>query len=120
MSPGKGCKVPLYNVSTEATFRGTVEEVTEMDSPGFQGKGLHAKLKTEQGTFDVHLGPVSFAAKEKLTLAKGDQLEIVGSQVKVDGVDAVIARKVTKGDRTTTLRNERGVPLWSGGRGKTY
>ncbi len=112
---GKGRNVSWYDPSTEATFKGTVEEVSEVEHPGFQGKGLHAMLKTDQGTFDVHIGPASFAAKEHLTVAKGDQLEVVGSKVKDDGADAIIARTVRKGDKTTTLRNQKGIPLWSGG-----
>ena len=115
---GKGRNVPRYDPSTEATFKGTVEEVKEVDHPGFQGKGLHAMLKTDEGTFDVHIGPASFVAKEQLTVAKGDQLEVVGSKVKDDGADAIIARTVKKGDKTTTLRNQKGIPLWSGGRRK--
>lgn len=47
-------------------------------------------LKTDQGMFNVHIGPASFAAKEQLTVAKGDQLEVVGSKVKDDGADAII------------------------------
>jgi hypothetical protein len=115
---GKGRNVPRYDPSTEATFKGTVEEVKEVDHPGFLGKGLHAMLKTDQGMFDAHIGPASVAAKEQLTIAKGDQLEVVGSKVKDDGVDAIIARTVKKGDKTVTLRNNSGIPLWSGGRRK--
>jgi hypothetical protein len=114
-SRGTGRGAPNYNSSTEATFRGTVEAVIEVDHPGFQGKGLHAMLKTDRGTFDLQIGPSSFAAKEHLTLAKGDQIEVVGSQVTDDGADAIIARTVKKGDKTTVLRNSKGIPLWSGG-----
>jgi hypothetical protein len=113
---GKGRNAPRYDPSTEATFTGTIEEVKEVDHAGFLGKGLHAMLKTDQGMFDVHIGPASFAATEQLTLAKGDQLEVVGSKVKDDGVNAIIARNVKKGGKTTTLRNQKGIPLWSGGR----
>jgi hypothetical protein len=72
-------------------------------------------LKTDQGMFDVHIGPASFVAKEQLTIAKGDELEVVGSKVKHDGSDAIIARTVKKGGKTTTLRNQKGIPLWSAG-----
>jgi hypothetical protein len=73
-------------------------------------------LKTDQGMFDVHIGPASFAVKEQLMIVKGDELEVVGSKVKNDGSDAIIARTVKKGDTATTLRNPKGIPLWSAGR----
>ena len=115
---GQGRNVPRYDQSTEATFKGTVERVEEVDHPGFRDKGLHAMLKTDQGMFDVHIGPASFAAKEQLMIVKGDDLEVVGSKVKINGSDAIIARTVKKGDKTTTLRTPKGIPLWSAGRRK--
>ena len=114
---GKGSAVPNYEPSTEATFKGTVEQVKEVDHAGYRGKGLHVTLKTAEGTFDVHLGPASYVTKE-ITVAPGDQLEVVGSKVKSDGAESIIARTVKKGDKTATLRNSKGVPLWSGGRRK--
>jgi hypothetical protein len=115
---GQGRNVPRYDPSTEATFKGTVEGVAEVNHPGFRGKGLHAMFKTDQGMFDVHIGPASFAIREQLTIVKGDELEVVGSKVKNDGSDVIIARTVKKGDRTTTLRNPKGIPLWSAGHRK--
>jgi hypothetical protein len=112
---GKNRPVPNYNTSSEATLNGIVEEVTEVDHAGFPGKGLHVLLKTDMGTLDLHIGPASFAAQEKLTLAKGDRLEVVGSKVKDNGADALIARTITKDGKTTTLRSTQGIPLWSGG-----
>lgn len=112
----EGRNVPRYDRMTEATFSGTIGEVREVDHPGFRGKGLHATLKTEQGSFDVHLGPVWFIGKEKFSFAKGEEIEVVGSKVDDSGGPSVIARAVKKGDKTLTLRNQDGVPLWSRGR----
>ena len=117
LGQGRGSAVPNYDPATEATFKGTVEQVKEVDHAGYRGKGLHVTLKTADGTFDVHLGPASFVTKE-ITVAAGDQLEVVGSKVKSDGTESIIARTVKKGDKTATLRNSRGIPLWSGGRRK--
>ena len=113
----RGSAVPNYDPATETTFKGTVEQVKEVDHSGYRGKGLHVTLKTAEGTFDVHLGPASFVTKE-ITVAAGDQLEVVGSKVKSDGTESIIARSVKKGDKTATLRNSKGIPLWSGGRRK--
>ena len=107
--------MPRYDPAREATFNGAVESVTEVDHQGYRGKGLHVMLKTSEGSYDVHLGPVSFVSKE-LAIQGGDQLEVVGSKVKVGGVDSIIARSVKKGDKVATLRNPKGVPLWSGRR----
>ena len=106
----------MYDPTTETTVKGTVEEVKQIsghrDGPG----GTHLILKTDKETLEVHLGPTSFLEQEKFTFAKGDQIEVIGSKVKVGGADALLAREVKKGDKTLTLRNAQGVPAWSRGR----
>ena len=104
-----------YNPSTEATVQGTVEEVTQA-TRGQGWGGTHLTLKSDQGTVDVHLGPTRFLEANKFTAAKGDQLKVTGSKIQYEGHDTLIAREVTKGGRTLTLRNAQGIPAWSGGR----
>lgn len=106
----------MYDPATETTVKGTVEEVKQI--PGQRGGpgGTHLMLKTDKETLEVHLGPTAFLEKEKFTFAKGDQIEVTGSKVKIGAADALLAREVKKGDKTLTLRNAQGVPVWSGGR----
>ena len=106
----------MYNPATETTVKGTVEEVKQIPSARGASSGTHLILKTDKETLKVHLGPTAFLEKEKFTFAKGDQIEITGSKVKIGGADALLAREVKKGDKTLTLRNAQGVPAWSGGR----
>jgi hypothetical protein len=73
-------------------------------------------LKTDKETLEVHLGPTAFLEKEKFTFAKGDQIDVTGSKVKIGATDALLAREVKKGDKTLTLRNAQGIPAWSSGR----
>lgn len=109
---GQPTQGPKYNPSTEVTVKGTVGEVKEVTSPmGWAGE--HLTLKTENETLDVHLGPASFLAEKKFSLAKGDQIEVTGSKIKYEGTDALLAREVKKGDQTLTLRNAQGIPQWS-------
>ena len=106
----------MYDPATETTVKGTVEEVKQI--PGQRGgaSGTHLIVKTDKETLEVHLGPTAFLEKEKFTFAKGDQIEVTGSKVKIGPADALLAREVKKGDKTLTLRNAQGIPVWSGGR----
>jgi hypothetical protein len=107
----------MYNPATETTVKGTVEEVKQIQGGPRSGQGgTHLILKTDKETLEVHLGPTTFLEKQKFTFAKGDQIEVIGSRVKINGADALLAREVKKGDKTLTLRNAQGVPAWSGGR----
>ena len=106
----------MYNPATETTIQGTVEEVKQIPGPRGGPGGTHLTVKTDRETLDVHLGPTTFLEKQNFTFAKGDQIEVMGSKVKIEGADALIAREVKKGGKTLTLRNAQGVPAWSGGR----
>lgn len=112
---GNGQGSRRYNPATEITVTGTVAEVQQFNRGGGWG-GTHLALKTDHGTLDVHLGPSRFLAEKKFTFAKGDQLEVTGSKIPYDGGEALVARLVKKGDKTLTLRDTAGIPLWSRGR----
>ena len=114
MGGGKGGG-RIYNPSTETTVNGTVEQVRTISGERGWG-GTHLDLKTESGTFDVHLGPSAFLSSKGFQFAKGDQVEVTGSKVTFQGHEAIIAREVKKGGKVLTLRNAQGIPEWSGGR----
>ncbi|HSM87043.1 MAG TPA: hypothetical protein VLT16_12870, partial [Candidatus Limnocylindrales bacterium] len=106
-------------------MKGTVEEVQEgmmqrgqKTQTGMGHMGTHLVLKTEKETLSVFVGPSSFLQQKNFSLEKGDQIEVTGSKVKQGESDVIIAREIKKGDNTITLRDESGVPAWSGGRRK--
>lgn len=105
----------MYDTSTEVTIRGTVQEVKQV--PTGMGRrnlgGTHLLLKTDTDTVEVHLGPSTFLAEQKLVLAAGDALVIVGSRVTVSGAPAILAREVRKGDQVVVFRDAQGFPKWS-------
>jgi hypothetical protein len=75
---------------------------------------MHLELETPTGRLDVRLGPAWFLEREKLAAQVGDRLEVTGSRVTIAGKPALIAAQVKKGDRTVTLREASGLPLWRG------
>jgi hypothetical protein len=100
-----------------------VESVDEIASPGGgRGRrglgGTHLTLKTATETLEVHLGPTAFLNEQKVAIAKGDTLDVVGSRVTVDDEPVFIAREVKKGDSVWTLRDPVGLPLWRGRGGR--
>jgi hypothetical protein len=126
---GRGPGMPMYDPKAEVTLTGTVEAVENVMPPGCHGcpsgcpdcagsGGVHLTLKTETETetetVEVHLGPSWFLKEKGITVAKGDAVSIVGSRVTLNETPALLARQVTKGDKTWTLRDTSGRPLWSG------
>jgi hypothetical protein len=125
-----GQQMPMYDTKTETTLKGTVEDVKTvsgmMGGSGPMGRGgrtgmpgmammqgTHLILKTDTETIEVHLGPSAYLKDQKIEMAKGDTLEIVGSRVKIGESDALLAREIRKGETSWTLRDADGRPRWS-------
>lgn len=114
---GKHVGMRMYDPLTESTLKGTVENVWTEDCACCAdcAGGTHLMLKAEGETIEVHVGPSSVLEAKKWELTKGDKIEVLGSKVFFGDCKALIAREVTKGDETLTLRNEQGIPVWGRG-----
>jgi hypothetical protein len=111
---GSGRGPRNYNRATEITVNGAVEKVTQ--TTGQRGwAGTHLTRRTDQGAYDVHVGPASFISAQQFTFAKGDNVEAIGSKTVVGGKGVLIARQITKAGKTLILRDEHGFPKWSRG-----
>jgi hypothetical protein len=110
----------MYDVTSETTITGIVESIETITGPGGRGRrglgGTHLVVKTETETLEVHVGPTAYLTEQKITLAKGDAVEILGSRVTIDDEPVLLARHITKGSAKWTLRDASGRPLWSGPR----
>lgn len=108
--------VPGYDVDTEMSLDGVVTKVWTEECPGCAG-GVHLTLEAGDADYEAHLGPVGYLESKQWELAPGEELTLTGSLVSFrSGGDALIVRELTRGNQTLTLRDEKGIPLWSGGR----
>ncbi len=107
---------PMYDPDTVTTLRGTASTVTVVPSRGGRRGGMHLALASGGQATDVHLGPTWYLQQEGFDLAKGDSIEVTGSMIGEDGERFLIAREIRKGEKTLKLRDEQGIPVWSGGR----
>jgi len=105
--------VPKYDKATEAVFKGTVEEVKDRQCPVSRGMGSHLMLKQSDGNvIEVHLALTRFVTQYELVFKKGDELEVTGVKVKLDGADTIFARKIKHGNDEFLFRDGDGKPLW--------
>jgi hypothetical protein len=104
-------RAPEYDPKAEVTIKGVVEDFHESkvraDHPG-----LHLVVKTETETVEVHACPVRFMSELEFTIARGEEVTVVGSRPKPDGV--LVAREITKGQSSLILRDKDGAPVWTG------
>ena len=116
-APGAAQRMPQhrYDATKEITVRGAVVAVNDAECEVCgAGAGTHVTLRTEIEQLEVLLGPTTYLSKQDFTLAAGDEIEVVGSKVKMGEKEQLLAREVTKGDTKLTLRNKNGRPKWAG------
>jgi hypothetical protein len=98
----------MYDVKTETTITGTVESVETIRGPGVRGGGrlggTHLVVKTATETLEVHVGPTAYLAEQKIIVATGDAVEILGSRVTMDERSVLLARQIKKGEAAWTLQ----------------
>ena len=125
LAPAAGAQVGRgqgrdYDPATERRVSGQVSAVENVMPQGRAGRrglgGLHLTLKTSSEAVVVHLGPAAFLKEKGFVVAVGDQVDITGSRVTLEGGAVLLAREIKKGDQALTLRDASGRPQWSGAR----
>lgn len=106
----------LYDVDTVETMEGEVTEIEYFGPKQGMGQGVHLKLKTDDETLAVHLGPRWFMDKQDVQIDEGDLIKVKGSLITFDEEPTIIAAEIEKGDETLRLRDEKGFPVWAGWR----
>jgi hypothetical protein len=102
---------PKYDAANQVKIKGVIQDVK--DTPG-ELAGTHITVKTDTGTVVVYVGPADFLADIDTSFKAGDQVEVVGAKNTGPEGEEVLAKEITVGSNTTTLRDENGVPVWSG------
>lgn len=104
----------VYNPATVEMLSGEIVGIDTVTPLTGMSNGVHLSVKTAQETIAVHLGPEWFVERLDTQLSKGDTVEVKGSRVTISGNPVIIAAEIKKGDSLLLLRNEAGVPVWSG------
>ncbi len=102
---------PKYDVGNEVKLKGVIDDIREV--PGnFEGTLL--VVKTDTGTVLVQLAPAAFLKEIDASFAKGDQVEVTGAKAPNATEEEILAREITVGTNTVTLRDDKGIPVWAG------
>jgi hypothetical protein len=98
---------PVYDAAHEITLDGTIQEVITKHTAGSPA-GVHLMVTGPQGLVNAHIGP--FLSKEiKAALVAGMPVKIVGATTTLHGKSYLLARELTIGEKTVTVRSVRGI-----------
>lgn len=98
----------MYDPKTVETVRGTVERIDAITPMKGMSGGVHLTLNTDQGPLSIHLGPQWYLQNQDILLKPEDKVEITGSRITFDGMPAIIAKQVVKGDEGAEPSRQQG------------
>jgi hypothetical protein len=104
----------MYNLNTIETIRGQVVGTNTFTPMRGMSQGMQLLVKTGNQTIPVHLGPAWYLNKQDFSIKNGDEVEITGSRINFSGSPAIIAAEVRQGGKVLKLRDNNGIPVWSG------
>ena len=102
---------PAYDIANQVKIQGIVESIQEV--PG-EFEGVHLLVKTDKGSVLVQVAPADFLKEIGTSFNVGDQVQVVGAKALNSTEEQVLAREITVGSSTITLRDDKGVPVWAG------
>jgi hypothetical protein len=103
---------PKYDPATEVKIKGVIAEVIDFECPVSGGMGAHIVLKAGEKNVLVHIALSKFLKDYEMSFAKGEEIEVLGSKVMMDGEEVILAREITRGQNTFMFRDNKGKPLW--------
>ena len=97
---------PAYDRAHETTLNGTIQEVVTHVIGG--PAGMHLLVVGPRGTVDAHVG-IFLSKKTINSLQTGMTVQIVGATTLSQGKEYLLARELTVGGSTVTVRSEHGL-----------
>jgi hypothetical protein len=110
----------MYDPNNVTTVNGEVLSVDTFTRTNGMSGGMHLQLKTDNETWDVHLGPTWYLQNQEIQIQPEDNITVTGSIINWSGQSGIIAASVRKGDAALMLRDQDGVPVWHRGRGNRF
>ena len=112
-NPGYGATQPAYNPKTEQTITGQITKINV--APGATADSMATVfvwVQTQNELIAVQTLPAQNLAAAGINLQPGTQITVTGSRVTSQGKPLIIARTITVGNKTITLRDQNGMPIW--------
>lgn len=105
-----------YQSTSVERFVGDVSEITTtVPMPGMT-EGVSVLLTMKALSVPVLLGPAWYIEHLDARIEIGDRIEVIGAKAFAEGLPAVLAAEVRKGDSVLVLRDAVGIPVWAGWR----
>jgi sporulation protein YlmC with PRC-barrel domain len=114
---GWGADTPygrLYDPAKEEIVSGQIVSIeTSAPMPGM-APGMQMLVKTDDGqSTRVQVGPAWYLERQDLNMQENTHVQVTGARAEIDGQPVLMAREVQFDGKVVTLRDARGMPMWS-------
>ncbi|MBM4055111.1 MAG: DNA-binding protein [Planctomycetes bacterium] len=103
-----------YNPKTIETVAGKVISMEAISPIKGMSRGVRMVVASEKEEITIHAGPVWYIENQEIMIQPTDEIEVTGSRIYFEGKPAIIAAIIKKGNDVLPLRDDAGIPLWSG------
>lgn len=100
----------VYDRSTETTIQGQITDIVNNVPHSGAFSGVLVVVTTDEGAWQVHLGPSWFIEKQEKFLL-GDTVQVTGSQI-ISEQQTMIAATIRRDNMLLKLRDQNGFPYW--------
>jgi hypothetical protein len=108
---------PKYDNQTETKTKGVIEEIKTF-TLGKRADYTELILKSGDDKLEIYLSPKPYQDEMGMAFAKGDEIGITGSKIKLEDANVILAREVVRGTDTLMFRDGKGKPIWDERTGK--
>ena len=109
--------LPKYDLHTEMKTKGTVDEVNLLPL-GSRKDLTELIIKSGDDKIHIYVCPKTFEEEMGISFSKGDEISVMGSKVKQETLDVILARELVRGTDTLVFRDGKGNPVWDPRTGK--
>ena len=109
--------LPKYDLHTETKTKGVVDEVKLLPL-GTRKDFTELIIKSGDDKVHIYVCPKPFQEEIGISFSKGDEIAVMGSKVKQETLDVILARELVKGTDTLLFRDDKGKPVWDWRTGK--
>ncbi len=104
----------LYSLGKDTTVSGKITRIQASRKPlKTMSPAAELTIRESDGkTEDVQLGPSWYLRNLGTHLAVGNTVTVAGSEIDLNGNNALLARKLTRGNHVLYLRDLNGYPVW--------
>ncbi|MGC1454879.1 MAG: hypothetical protein WA946_06785 [Nitrospirota bacterium] len=105
---------PKYDPSQAEIVSGEVAAVKDIETKTGKMSGVGLEVNTGSQNLLVYLGPHIYVDMQNVTIVPGDEVDIKGVKVVLEGQIILLAGEVRKANGVLRLRDDNGRPLWAG------